>query len=104
MCTFRFSEGQKALVAAGAGADGHGVMKLSGQLVPLTSEGTEIAPGQPLTLGAEGATLSIRPAEGDDAAADLVMALTTEPALRVGYRGVYLCGAANDGAVQAASR
>jgi hypothetical protein len=85
-CTFRFSEGQQAIVALGA--DGSGVVKITGQLLPLSlAEGDAAAP----VLAAEGIRLAVIPREG--AEADLVMELFTDPGMRVGYAGRYDCGA-----------
>lgn len=85
VCAFRFADGQADIVAVGA--DGTGVMNITGQLVPLAlAEGDlRVAP----VLATEGARLAIVPREGGDA--DLVLDLQTEPAMRVGYAGTYRC-------------
>ncbi|MBB4660226.1 MULTISPECIES: DUF305 domain-containing protein [Parvularcula] len=86
-CEFRFSEGQQALVAIGS--DGQGVMKLMGNLVPLTARDASITDGA--TLEAPGARLAIDRLDGD--AASLVFELDAGTPLRVGYDGVYVCAA-----------
>jgi hypothetical protein len=83
-CAFRFAETQQAIVALGA--DGTGVMKVTGQLLPLTLvEGDAAAP----VLATEGLRLTVTPRGGTEA--DLVMEMQTEPAMRVGYSGHYAC-------------
>ena len=86
-CTFRFSEGQQALLAVAA--DGRGVVKLMGNLVPvsLTSGALRDAP----TLTADGLRLTVEPLGKRDTA--LVLDLDAGEPLRVGYDGVYQCAA-----------
>ena len=88
-CSFRFSEGQQTQVALNA--EGKGVMKIAGQLVPLTrvvaSDGAKT-----IGLTAEGAQLTIRPTD-DKGSANLVLNVETKRPLRVGYAGYYACAA-----------
>jgi hypothetical protein len=89
VCVYRFSEGQATILAFGA--DGTGVMKVTGQLVPLTvSDPAAIPAGVVAATEGGGASVSVRRAvEGTDA--EMIFEMTTEPALRAGYMGVYLC-------------
>lgn len=84
-CVFRFSEGQRTVL--GVGADGAGVMKLAGQLVPVAGPSDIVDGG---VFATEGARLAVEPmGAGGDAA--LIFELDADPALRVGYDGTYLC-------------
>jgi hypothetical protein len=88
VCSFRFSEQQQTLAAVGA--DGAGVMKLAGTLVPLTLAEGELRRGP--GLAAEGLALSVNRSGGGDAA-ELIFELgVLGRPLRVGYEGVYICG------------
>jgi hypothetical protein len=86
-CDFRFSEGQQAVVAIGS--DGRGVIKLMGNLVPLVA--ADVPTGDGAVLETSGARLVIDRLSDD--AASLVFELDTATPLRVGYDGVYACGA-----------
>jgi hypothetical protein len=85
-CAFRFSEGQQTLVAVNT--EGEGVMKITGQLVPVSLAEGELAISP--VLAAEGVRLAVVP-QDDGEGSDLIFDLQTEPALRVGYGGVYIC-------------
>ena len=85
-CAFRFSEGQQTLVAVNTA--GEGVMKITGQLVPVSLVEGDLTRSP--VLGAEGVRLAIAP-QDDGAGSDLIFDLETDPALRVGYGGVYIC-------------
>lgn len=87
VCTFRFSEGQQALVAASA--DGDAVMRINGALLPLTAEEASETGGR---FTADGIEMTIAPMDQGEGAT-LVLDLATESALRVGYDGLYRCGA-----------
>ncbi len=86
VCAFRFSEGQQTLVAVNTA--GEGVMKITGQLVPVALAEGELSTSP--VLAAEGVRLAVVPQEGGEGS-DLIFDLQTEPALRVGYGGVYIC-------------
>ncbi len=85
-CAFRFSEGQQTVVAVNA--SGEGVIKITGQLVPVSLIEGEVTRAP--VLAAEGVRLTVTPQEGG-AGSDLIFDLLTEPALRAGYGGVYTC-------------
>ena len=86
-CQFRFSENQAAVLAVAP--DGSGVMKITGQLVPLTAAGgSDVIEGP--AMATDGARLDVTRL-GDGDAAQLLFELDTDPALRVGYEGVYRC-------------
>ncbi len=83
-CTFARATDADPILATSA--DGRGVTKVSGSLIMLSGDAT--------TLTADGMTMTLTP-DGEDGAetrpADLVFDLTTEPPLRVGYRGELVC-------------
>ncbi|MGR3433478.1 MAG: DUF305 domain-containing protein [Shimia sp.] len=85
-CTFRFAEGQQAQLAAGPG--GGAVIKINGALLPLAGE----AGAEGGRFEAEGIAMTVAPLPGGEGST-LLLELATEPALRVGYDGVYACGA-----------
>ncbi|MCK0166177.1 DUF305 domain-containing protein [Jannaschia sp. S6380] len=85
-CAFRFSEGQQTVVAVNTA--GEGVMKITGQLVPVSLVEGDLTRSP--VLGAEGVRLSVVP-QDDGAGSDLIFDLETDPALRAGYGGVYIC-------------
>lgn len=84
ICAFRFAEGQQTQVAAGANGDA--VVKINGALLALSGE----ADPNGGRFTADGLSLTVAPT-GDGDRATLVLDLTTEPALRVGYDGLYRC-------------
>ena len=86
-CAFRFSDAQQIQLAAAP--TGEAVIKINGALVPLRAEGTTEGGGR---FVGEGIAMIVAPMAGEDAAT-LVMELTTEPPMTVGYDGVYRCGA-----------
>ena len=88
VCAFRFSGGQQAIVATNT--DGEGVMKITGQLVPVALAEGDILRSP--VFAAEGVRLTVL-SQDDGSGSDLIFDLQTEPALRVGYSGVYICGA-----------
>ena len=85
-CAFRFSPDQAAILAVSP--QGEGVVKITGQLVPLALAEGDVTRSPVLTT--DGARLSVEPREGG---ADLVVEMRTEPPLRVGYAGAYACAA-----------
>jgi hypothetical protein len=85
-CTFRFSEGRR--IVAAMNTAGEGAMKITGELVPLSL--VEGDPTRSPVLAAEGERLSVVP-QDDGAGSDLILNLETDPALRAGYGGVYIC-------------
>ena len=85
-CAFRFAEGQQAQLAATP--SGEAVVKINGALLPLAGE----AGPERGRFAAEGIEMTVAPMpEGEGAT--LLLELTTEPAMRVGYDGVYACDA-----------
>lgn len=85
ICAFRFSAGQKAVVAIGT--DGQAVVKLMGNLVRLTSADPEVETVR--LLETRGARVEIEGPKGGEAT--LVFDLLTDTPLRVGYVGIYSC-------------
>ena len=83
-CTFARAVDADPILATTA--DGTGVTKISGSLIALT--------GDARTFSADGMTMTLTPdgdGTGETRPADLVFDLTTDPPLRVGYRGELVC-------------
>ena len=86
-CSFRFSDGQAALLAVSDG--GQGVVKLMGNLVPVSVSGGAVREAP--TVTADGLRLTVERLDGQAFA--LVLDLDVGEPLRVGYDGVYECAA-----------
>jgi hypothetical protein len=84
-CAFRFAEGQRAVAAVGP--NGGGVIKLMGNLVPMTATAPPTPGG--VVLEAPGARVEIFEASGEEAT--LVFDLQATVPLRVGYKGLFDC-------------